>query len=593
MTRTSRENSALHQRYDDAILRAQEWLQTEGRSQSWLAREIGVDRSVLSRFLSRDAEVYSPGPNRPRIMKILEGVERICTPRARDLFLSHRSVDKDFVRRLASDIESHQYGSNRLLTWVDEAEIRPGQSIPAMINRGLETSRFVALVMTPSYFQSDSGWADAEWHAALHIDPDNRGARLLPLLVEDCPYVPALLRHLLMIDFRESRYEKSLEHLLRVLRNEPLPRPVTYRGQLIESTGRIDRATLFAERAVPDADPDVASEKLYSNLLPIERLPQYIYIGRIASSLSKEKPDGHSALPTKGKLIEMVRNVQTQNGIEQPFTPAFRTIEDSVVTFHDLEDPDSVLTPIIEPESVDVVPTNQYIVEEDHRNILISLLNMALRRHLNGRGLVIDDTRDDRFYFPPKDGKPHVVRWRPLRKASTRTVTKPYERNGKRLGWMHQAAYIRAVYLGGHIYVKIVPTRVLTEDGNHAKGGPDIGRVIIRWLGQERNIHVLYHVRFWTMMLRRSPGPTINVRAGDQFMEIRPVPAFVQQAYGYRDDRMNLLDLLDDEAQPIAEAEDQDDAIEIETDTVEEDLDLVEGEIEEVTEENESGERID
>src|SRR5437868_6752152 len=92
----------------------------------------------------------------------------------RDVFLSHRSIDKDFVRKLASDVESEMFRGRQLLTWLDEAEVRPGQSIVGMVNEGLEKSRFVALIMTPAYFTSESGWTDAEWHAALFSDPDNR-----------------------------------------------------------------------------------------------------------------------------------------------------------------------------------------------------------------------------------------------------------------------------------------------------------------------------------------------------------------------------------------------------------------------------------
>jgi hypothetical protein len=163
-----------------------------------------------------------------------------------------------------------------MLTWIDEAEIRPGQSVPGMINEGLEKSRFIGLIMTPDYFESGSGWTDAEWHAALHGDPDNRKARVIPLLVADCPYIPFLLRHLNAIDLRDNRYARGLEQLLTVLREEPLQRPVAYRGQLVTPAGRVDRATLFAERAAPEADPDVVSEKLYCNLLPVERLPRYV-----------------------------------------------------------------------------------------------------------------------------------------------------------------------------------------------------------------------------------------------------------------------------------------------------------------------------
>jgi hypothetical protein len=71
----------------------------------------------------------------------------------RDIFLSHRSVDKDFVRKLASDIESEYWQGRKLLTWLDEAV---GGSIPGHIERGLQNSRFVALIMTPAYFESPS-----------------------------------------------------------------------------------------------------------------------------------------------------------------------------------------------------------------------------------------------------------------------------------------------------------------------------------------------------------------------------------------------------------------------------------------------------
>ncbi len=82
-------------------------------------------------------------------------------------------------------------------------------------------------------------------------------------------------------------------------------------------------------------------------------------------------------------------------------------------------------------------------------------------------------------------------------------------------------------------------------------------------------------------MLRRGPGPTINVRAGDQFMEIRPLPAFIQQAYGLRDDRLDLLHLLDEEAQLISKEEEQDEALEIRVGTEEPvgDDDAIEAEI--------------
>ena len=112
-------------------------------------------------------------------------------PDFRDIFLSHRSVDDEFVWKLAEDIEKNTYQGRQLFTWVDEAEVRPGQSVVGMVNKGLEMSRFIGIVMTPDYFVSESGWTDAEWHSFLSTDPDNRKGRIIPLIVKDCPYVRA------------------------------------------------------------------------------------------------------------------------------------------------------------------------------------------------------------------------------------------------------------------------------------------------------------------------------------------------------------------------------------------------------------------
>lgn len=499
-------------------------------------------------------------------------IKTAVTGNARDIFLSHRSTDKEAVRKLAADIETEDFQGRRLMTWLDEAEIRPGQSVTGMVNAGLEMSRFVGLVMTPAYFQSESGWTDAEWHAALYNDPDNRRARILPLLVEDCPYIPYLLRHLRAIDFRGNNYTQGLRELLAVLREEPLPRPITYRGQLIQPGGRIDRATLMAERAVPQADPDAVPEKLYCNLLPVESLPQYVYVAPVSQALRWTRPDGTKSLPAKKELKEVIRSAQEEVGVEQKFMPAFRLVRDEIITFHDLESLDGPLAGIIEGDEVEVLRVRDFLTDEDDRRVVTSLFNMALARHLQGCGLVIDETKFNRFFFPPKDGKRHVVWWKPLKKRAQRTVAKPLAPDNPTSPWIHQAAYVKAVFLASKFYIQITPTWVLTEDGYRAKGGPGIGRVVIKWTGRERNISVLYHIRFWTSMLRRGPGP-ISIRAGDQRIEVATVPAFIQQAYGLQDDQMNLMELLDHEAPVIAELEEI--SVEVQTEGEEEDIDVL------------------
>ncbi len=471
----------------------------------------------------------------------------------RDIFLSHRSVDKDFVQRLAADIEANIFGERNLLTWIDEAEIRGGESIPGKINQGLENSRFIGIIMTPDYFNSPSGWTNAEWHAALHLDPDNRNVRILPILGKDCPYIPVLLKHLKVIDFRGKQYKQGLRELLSTLKNEPLSRPSIYRGQLITSSGRIDRQTYFAERSVIEGDPDLTRENLYCNLLPIIGLPHYIYTAPISVDLCSNKKGGQLSIPSKQILKDAIKLNQQQTGAEKPFTPVFRIFKNRIIAFHDLEATDSPFSSVIDDSDIEITPTISWVQDEDRRKILISLLNMTVSRHAINRKLVGDDTKDYRFYFPVgENGNANEIEWRPTKsRKANRIVAKPCTSiDGKVLFWRHQAAYLKIQFLANKFYLQIIPTIVLTNDGYIVKTGSKVASIVNKWLGRERNLHILYHVRFWSLILQGKAGP-ISMRAGDQRLEVAPVPAKVSENFGIFDDQMSLMDRLSEEAELI------------------------------------------
>jgi len=410
--------------------------------------------------------------------------------------------------------------------------------------------------MTPDYFSSDSGWTDAEWHAALFTDPDNRRGRIIPILSADCPYVPILLRHLLMIDFRGNRYNKALKQLLTILRDESLPRPSVFRGQLIDPVGRISRSTLIAERAAPQADPDVIEERLYCNLLPVEKLPTYVYLAPIAFDLYRKKKNGELALPSKSTIIDAIHTNQRETG-QNKFTPAFRLFEDKIMTFHDLESVESPLASVINEHEVEPIETETLLNDEDMRKIVIALLNMSLDRHMHRLGLVIDKTKSRRFFFPPHGGGENVITWRPVKNQATRTVAKPCLKDGGVQFWRHLGAYLKMLYLANKVYLHIRPTWVFTEDGIRVKSGPTLGRLVIRWTGAERNLNLLYHIRFWTTTLQSRPGPMILIQTGDQNLEISKKPAFIQQSHGIKGDYKDLMAQLDVEAETIVETEEE------------------------------------
>lgn len=472
----------------------------------------------------------------------------------RDGFLSHASADADLARDLANDLE-RAGGGRAVSVWLDEGEIQPGGSVPGHVNWGLEHSRFVLILMTPAYFTSESGWADAEWHAALHLDPDNRDGRIVPILAGNCPYIPALLRHLGRIDIRGDRYERGGGELLAVLRGERVPRPTTFRGQLIHAGGLIDRTTLYAERSAPEADPDPVVEKLYCNLLPFEHVPARVYTAPIAEELRGTRADGTEVLPSKQEVKDAITAALAARDTK-PFMPAFRLDGDRVVTFHDLSDAEGPFATVIRTDDVQREATSAMLADEDDRRLVVSLLNMAISRHARRRGIVADEEKLDRFYFPPRDGRKNVVTWKPFRSTAHRSVAKPVERDGRVLFWVHLGAYLSVVFLANKLYLKVTPTWVLTEDGQRVKTGPGVGRLVIRWTGAERNVHLLYHLRFWTVVLRDGAGP-ISIRAGDQRFDVSTIPAFIEQPFGIAQDHADLLRNLDEEAPLISEREEQ------------------------------------
>ena len=95
-----------------------------------------------------------------------------------DVFLSHSAKDKAVVRPLAERLHS-----DGLKVWFDEWEIKPGDSIPAKIEEGLERSRVLMLCMSANAFGSD--WAQLESGTFRFRDPLNKDRRFIPLRLDD------------------------------------------------------------------------------------------------------------------------------------------------------------------------------------------------------------------------------------------------------------------------------------------------------------------------------------------------------------------------------------------------------------------------
>ena len=124
-----------------------------------------------------------------------------------DVFLSHSAKDKAVVRPLAERLRK-----DGLKGWVDEWVLKPGDSIPAKIEAGLEHSRVLVLCMSAQAFGSD--WAQLEagtcGRGNLRFrDPLNRERRFIPLRLDDAPIKGSLAQFLYLNSYAYYALKKA------------------------------------------------------------------------------------------------------------------------------------------------------------------------------------------------------------------------------------------------------------------------------------------------------------------------------------------------------------------------------------------------
>jgi len=97
--------------------------------------------------------------------------------------------------------------------WFDEDQIGVGQRISREIEKGLDSSDYIAIWLTQDAV--DSGWVETEWHTLFPDEVASRKVTVFPLLAEDCD-LPRFLRGKLYADFRRD-YTEGLMDLLKAL----------------------------------------------------------------------------------------------------------------------------------------------------------------------------------------------------------------------------------------------------------------------------------------------------------------------------------------------------------------------------------------
>ncbi len=129
-----------------------------------------------------------------------------------DIFLSHNSQDKPIVRKLAKHL--NRFG---LDAWLDDWELEIGDSLHESIGRALEGSRYVGIVITKSFLESN--WCMNELRQTLSRESRERAKVALPLLLENTP-PPPFLEDRVYVDLG-SNYHRGLVRLTGLLHKFP------------------------------------------------------------------------------------------------------------------------------------------------------------------------------------------------------------------------------------------------------------------------------------------------------------------------------------------------------------------------------------
>ncbi|MEX1232205.1 MAG: toll/interleukin-1 receptor domain-containing protein [Planctomycetaceae bacterium] len=124
------------------------------------------------------------------------------------IFLSHNTNDKDFVRKLSLDLEAHG-----VKTWLDEAEIKVGESLIEKIRLGIDEMEYLAVILSPDSVASP--WVQREVDVAMNQEIYNRRVKVLPLMYKRCD-LPGFLLGKKYADFSEGKnYVDAFRELLR------------------------------------------------------------------------------------------------------------------------------------------------------------------------------------------------------------------------------------------------------------------------------------------------------------------------------------------------------------------------------------------
>ena len=151
------------------------------------------------------------------------------------IFLSYSSKDKTIIRKIAEDLQSAG-----IEVWLDEWEIKVGDSISKKIDYGLKKSAFVVVAL--SKHSVASGWVDREWRSKISEEVKSGSVFILPILIENCEIPPSLIDKK-YADF-SSNYRVALNELIGAIETHSIKKKAEVNISMVALRHEIEASTV-------------------------------------------------------------------------------------------------------------------------------------------------------------------------------------------------------------------------------------------------------------------------------------------------------------------------------------------------------------
>lgn len=252
--------------------------------------------------------------------------------------------------------------------------------------------------------------------------------------------------------------------------------------KISEAVGKVTQTKTLIE-------PEYIEEKVYSTLLPVEKIPRYIYSVDTDFRKGDEK-----------KVRDLIEFPTNSN-----FMAVFIFWEKRLYTFTDLKDENNPYFNLYGDTSlVTRYHSRDWWTDPDYLRLYVQLLNRSLNKLTGHKGLNWDKAHK-RFYFEPlasKADEPRTITYNSLNKRKI-TIQVAWQPITKRTGqpknyWLHKAVSLSFHYVGKNSWcLSLRPTWHVTTDGFKQYHSEKLGRKITKKQSRRYNHELLTDVQFW------------------------------------------------------------------------------------------------